>query len=651
MAILERSRRRATARLASAALAGVAFTLTAAAQPSDDDSGWQVRQPRLTTPWTHQVSPGNALPEYPRPQLTRARWQHLNGVWQFAGAAAAEVPPVGEDLAERILVPYPTESALSGIQRHEDHMWYRRTFEVPTSWQVGSGQRLRLHFGAVDHAATVWVNGTEVAEHTGGYTAFSVDVTDALTPSGPQEIVVGVEDRTDATWQPVGKQRNVPDRGIFYTGSSGIWQTVWMEPVPARGYVADLDTATDVDTDTLALTVDTGGDASGLTVRAVVTDGDVQVATAEGAPGRPLHVQVPDARLWSPDDPFLYDLEVTLVDGDQEVDRVGSYVGMREIGTVRGADGRLRITLNHEVLFLMSTLDQGFWPDGIYTAPTDEALRFDVAEAKRLGFNAIRKHVKVEPDRWYHHADTLGVLVWQDMPAMRTGGIPPPDAQAEFERQLHEVVDQHDSWTSVIGWIPVNEGWGEWSREATGRIADSVAAQDPTRLVDAHSGVNCCASHGDSGRGDVIDWHAYTGPADPTPDDRRVAVDGEHGGFGLEVPGHMWFEDGHGYQMAQDSDELTGLYVDNQRELIPIARQRGLSGAVYTQITDIEHEVNGFLTYDRRVQKMDVDQVRAVNDAVLRNAAHPSASATSTAPGAPVSDAVQASGGGSDRAR
>ncbi|WP_091437488.1 glycoside hydrolase family 2 protein [Geodermatophilus poikilotrophus] len=631
-------------------MVGSAFVLTAAAQPSDDD-GWQLGRPRLTTPWTGQVSPSNALPEYPRPQLTRASWQNLNGVWQFAGAAAGEVPPFGEDLAESILVPYPIESALSGIERHEDHMWYRRTFEVPASWQVGDGQRLRLHFGAVDHAATVWVNGTEVAEHTGGYTVFSVDVTDALAPSGPQEIVVGVEDRTDATWQPVGKQRNVPDRGVFYTGSSGIWQTVWMEPVAARAYVADLDTATDVDTDTLALTVDTGGNASGITVRAVVRDGDVQVATAEGVPGRPLDVHVPDAHLWSPDDPFLYELEVTLLDGDQEVDRVGSYVGMREIGTVHGADGRLRITLNHEIRFLMSTLDQGFWPDGIYTAPTDEALRFDVAEAKRLGFNAIRKHVKVEPDRWYHHADTLGVLVWQDMPSMRTGGIPPPDAQAEFERQLHEVVDQHDSWTSVIGWIPFNEGWGEWSREATGRIADSVAAQDPTRLVDAHSGVNCCASHGDSGRGDVIDWHDYTGPADPTPDGHRVAVDGEHGGFGLEVPGHMWFEDGHGYQMAQDSEELTRLYVENQRELIPLAQQRGISGAVYTQITDIEHEVNGFFTYDRRVEKMRVDQVRAVNDAVVRNANRPAVPPTAIDPGTAVPAGVHSSGGSSDQRR
>ena len=635
MTMLSRCRRRATALLTSVAMVGLVFTLTAAAEPSDQSEGWQAAQPPLTTPWTDQVSPSNALPEYPRPQLTRPRWENLNGVWQFAGGSAGEAPPVGEDLAERILVPYPTESALSGIERHEDQMWYRRTFTVPESWQIGDGQRLRINFGAVDHAATVWVNGVEVADHTGGYTSFSADVTDALEPSGTQEIVVGVEDRTDETWQPIGKQRNVPDRGIFYTSSSGIWQTVWMEPVAARGHVEDLDMATDVDTDTLTLTVDTGGDASGLTVRAVVTDGQTTVATAEGASDQPLDVQVPDADLWSPDHPFLYSLDVTVLDGQQEVDQVGSYFGMREIGTARGADGRLHITLNHEILFVMSTLDQGFWPDGIYTAPTDEALRFDVAEAKRLGFNAIRKHIKVEPDRWYHAADQLGMLVWQDMPSMRTGGIPPPDAQAEFERQLHEVVDQHESWTSVIGWIPFNEGWGEWSREATGRIADSVAAQDPTRLVNAHSGVNCCASHGDSGRGDVIDWHAYTGPAQPTPDDRRVAVDGEHGGFGLEVPGHMWFEDGGAYQMAQTEDELTRLYVENQRELISIAQQRGISGAVYTQVTDIEHEVNGFFTYDRRVEKTDFDQVRAVNDAVVRNADRPAVPPTTAGPGTP----------------
>lgn len=576
--------------------------------------------PRLTTPWTSQVAPGDALPEYPRPQLTRPAWKSLNGVWQFAGATAGEPPPFAQDLAERVLVPYPVESALSGIQRHEDHMWYRRTFEVPKRWHIGAGNRLRIDFGAVDYHATVWVNGQKVAEHTGGYDHFSADVTDALTPSGPQEIVVGVEDRADATWQPVGKQRRVPDRGIFYTGASGIWQTVWMEPVNAKGYVATLHMVPDVDSSTLALSVETGGDARGLTAAATVMRGDRPVSRASGPAGETIEVPVPHERLWSPDDPFLYDLRVVLKRGSQRVDRVGSYFGMREVGTARGADGRLHITLNHEITFLMSTLDQGYWPDGIYTAPTDDALRSDIAQTKRLGFNTIRKHMKVEPDRWYYWADRLGVMVWQDMPAMKPGGLPPPPARREFERQLHEMVREHEAWTSVIGWVPFNEGWGEWSRKATGRIARSVKEQDPSRLVDAHSGVNCCDSLGDSGRGDVVDWHAYVGPATPEPDPHRVALDGEHGGFGLEVPGHLWFRSGHAYRMTHSRRELTRRYVVNQRALLAAARRCGLSGAVYTQLTDVEHEVNGLLTYDRRLEKVYVGPVRAVNRSVIRRA-------------------------------
>src|ERR687886_1510749 len=270
MTIARPSRRSATALLTSGVMLGLAFLLTAAAKPSGDD-GWQPGPLRLTTPWTDQVSPDNALPEYPRPQLTRDRWENLNGVWQFAGAAAGEAPPFGEDLAEEVLVPYPIESALSGIERHEDHMFYRRTFTVPESWQVGQGQRLRLNFGAVDYTATVWVNGTEVARHAGGYTRFSADVTDALTPSGPQEVIVGVEDLTDATWQPVGKQRNVPDRGIFYTSSSGIWQTVWMEPV-APAHVTQLDQTPSLSDSTLRLTARVEGDTAGLAVEAVAYD-------------------------------------------------------------------------------------------------------------------------------------------------------------------------------------------------------------------------------------------------------------------------------------------------------------------------------------------------------------------------------------------
>ncbi|GAA1739740.1 glycoside hydrolase family 2 [Isoptericola hypogeus] len=602
----------------------------------------------LPTPWTDEVTPDNALPEYPRPQLERDRWLNLNGLWQFAGAAEGEAPPFGEDLAEEILVPYPTESELSGIDRHEDHMWYRRTIEVPKSWRT-SGQRVLLHFGAVDYEATVWVNGREVAQHTGGYGRFSADVTDALSRRGPQEVMVGVTDRTDATWQPVGKQRNVPDRGIFYEGASGIWQTVWAEPV-AAAHIERLGMTPDIDSETLSLTVDGGPGTDGMAVQAVVRAGQKVVSRTTGVVGEALELPVPRARLWSPDDPYLYDLQVRLLedrgpgqgthDGEggrhgRPVDVVDSYFGMREIGVAPGEDGKNRITLNGEVTFLLSTLDQGYWPDGIYTAPTDEALAFDLQQHKELGFNTVRKHIKVEPDRWFYHADRLGLLVWQDMPSTRTGGRPPADAQEQFERELHEMVDQHSSWTSVIGWVPFNEGWGEWSSEATGRIAREVKEQDPSRLVNAHSGVNCCDSLGDSGAGDVVDWHQYVGPAQPVPDATRASIDGEHGGFGLEVEGHMWFSGGHAYEMTPDSATLTRRYVENQRDVITAAQQCGIGGSIYTQITDVEHEVNGFFTYDRQVEKMDFGQVRAINAEIIATADGSGSAPPDGGPGTP----------------
>jgi hypothetical protein len=611
----------------------VAATAPVVATAATDD-GWEMGEPRLATPWTSEVSPDNALPEYPRPQLTRRNWQNLNGVWEFAGATQGEAPPFGESLAEKVLVPYPIESALSGIQRHEDYMWYRRTFEVPAGWRIGNHNSLKLNFGAVDYKATVYVNGQEVAHHQGGYGAFSADITDALTDSGEQEIIVGVEDRTDATWQPVGKQRRVPDRGIFYEGASGIWQTVWMEPVPT-GYVENLAMVPDIDTSTLGLTVQTGGESEGMTVEAVVKDGNKVVSRTSGPADEPIDVPVPDTKLWSPKSPFLYDLDVVLKDGHRPVDRVSSYFGMREIGTAKGEDGKLRITLNGEILFLMSTLDQGYWPDGIYTAPTDEALKFDLEQHKVLGFNTVRKHIKTEPDRWYYHADKLGLLVWQDMPSMRTGGRPPVDAQQQFEKEMHELIEEKKNWTSIIGWVPFNEGWGEWSKEATGRIAEEIKEQDPTRLVNAHSGVNCCDSLGDSGKGDVIDWHQYVGPAAPMPEENRVSIDGEHGGFGLEVDGHMWFGDGHAYEMTADKEALTQRYVENQRDVLRAAQSCGISGAIYTQITDVEHEVNGFFTYDRQVEKMDFAQVRAVNESIIRNADGSGAGEVEPDPGTP----------------
>jgi hypothetical protein len=576
---------------------------------------WEPKETPISTPWTDEVGPDNALPEYPRPQLTRPRWVNLNGVWQFAPAADGDAVPTGQDLDERILVPYPVESALSGVMRSEDRMWYRRTFEVPGGWTVGRGERLILHFGAVDYDAKVWVNGQLVTTHRGGYDGFDVDVTDALTSEGPQELIVWAEDLTDATWQPIGKQREVPDRGIFYQGSSGIWRTVWMEPVPAV-HVTKLDMTPDLDAEALRLTVHAPG-ATSERVEAVALDGKRSVGRVTGQAGEELALPVPDPTLWSPDSPFLYDLRVRVLDGERLVDQVNSYFGMREISIVDSADGRPRIALNGKILFNLATLDQGFWPDGLNTAPTDEALRFDLAEHKRLGFNAVRKHIKVEPDRWYYWADRLGLMVWQDMPATKTGRIPAGPWRDQFESELHEMIREHNSWTSIVAWVPFNEGWGEWDRNATGRIAREVKAQDPSRLVNAHSGVNCCDSLGDAGEGDVIDFHQYVGPATPVPDDRRVAIDGEHGGFGLEVDDHMWFGEGHAYEMTDSMDELTQRYVENQQDLLEAADTCALSGGIYTQITDVEHEVNGFYTYDRQVEKMDFDQVRAINQKII----------------------------------
>jgi hypothetical protein len=604
----------------------------AAATPPADAPAWHVGIPPLATKWTSKVGPDNALPEYPRPQLTRDKWQNLNGVWEFARADAGQAVPAGQALNERVLVPYPIESALSGIQRHEDRMWYRRTFTVPKTWNVGSGQRLQLHFGAVDYDAKVYVNGTLVATHRGGYDGFDADVTDALAGTGPQELIVWAEDLTDATGQPIGKQRRTSDHGIFYQGSSGIWRTVWMEPVPAAS-ISGLTTTPDVAAGAVLVTATAAGGA-GLQVKAVAKAGSKVVGSVTGAAGTELRVPVPDARLWSPDSPFLYDLQVTLLDGNKVVDSVGSYFGMRQIGTARGADGKLRIALNGKILFNLANLDQGFWPDGLYTAPTDGALKFDLEQDKAMGFNAVRKHIKVEPDRWYYWADKLGLMVWQDMPAANTGPIP-EQWRGQFESELHEMVREHSSFTSIVAWVPFNEGWGEWDRAATGRIADDVKAQDPTRLVDAHSGVNCCNSHGDSGRGDVVDFHQYLGPASPSPSGERVSIDGEHGGFGLKTSNHMWFGDGQAYEMEPDKATLTSKYVQNQEAVITSAKACGISASIYTQITDVEAELNGFYTYDRQVAKMDLNQVKAINKKIIAQADGSAANVPQPPPGTP----------------
>ncbi|MCX4553589.1 PA14 domain-containing protein [Streptomyces sp. NBC_01387] len=558
----------------------------------------------LRTKWADQVGPTDAHPEYPRPQLTRDSWQNLNGTWQFAAAKAGEKPPVGKNLAEKILVPYPVESQLSGVERHEDRMWYRRTFTVPKGWKVGSGKRLQLNFGAVDWQAEVYVNGRRVTEHKGGYDKFSADITDALKPGRTQEVIVGVYDPTDADGgenPPMGKQRLDPS-GIWYTPSSGIWQTVWMEPV-AADHADALKLTPDIKAQRVA--VDVQGVRGGVPVTATAYDGKREVGTATGRTGATLTVPVPEPHLWSADDPHLYQLKVTVGS-----DRVGSYFGMRSIA-VEKVNGTPRTVLNGKPVFMMATLDQGFWPDGLYTAPTDEALAYDLEMHKAMGFNSVRKHIKVEPDRWFYWADKLGLLVWQDMPAMEAGTNPSAAARTEYEHEMKQMIDQHSSHPSVVMWVTFNEGWGQYDMA---RIADQAKAWDPTRLVNSMSGINLGA---DGGTGDIIDEHGYPSPALPRPDGERALVSGEYGGLGLAVPGHAWAVQ-QSY-IAVDPATYTDDYLAKLDEVRALACQ-GSNGAVYTQISDVEGELNGLLTYDRKIVKPDVKRVEAAQRALIHDA-------------------------------
>jgi hypothetical protein len=582
---------------------------------SPEETGWRRLDPVLPTPWSGDVGPDHALPEYPRPQLTRHRWLNLNGVWEYAGWPAAADEPRPSGYAERILVPFPPESALSGIGRRDEVLWYRRLVDIPDDWR---GDRVLLHFGAVDQKAQVWVNNQLVATHEGGYTAFSADITDVLRSVGPQELTVRAEDRTDIEPFPVGKQRNAPG-GICYTASSGIWQTVWLEPVPAARFER-LDLTPDLTGVTVFPQV-TGG--SDVVVILSTTDGEV--ARGSGKAGTSVRVDVPEPRLWTPGDPHLYTLEVRLLDHHGAVlDEVGSYTGLRTIGLVPDAGGRPRIALNGRITFLHGPLDQGYWPDGISTAPTDEALRFDIEKTKELGFNFVRKHVKVEPARWYFWADRLGLVVWQDMPSLTVSfdgppGIAPdpvPQARERFEAELIKMITQLQAVPSIIGWVPFNEGWGEYD---TARVAELVKTLDPTRLVIANSGVNCCFSRPDTGAGDVYDDHTYVGPGEPAVHDGRAIVDGEYGGLGLVLDDHRWPGPPNAYEMTPTPERLTERYAEVSARLERVIAERGLSGAIYTQTTDVENEVNGLLTYDRQVTKVDPEIVakcaRAVIDA------------------------------------
>ena len=580
---------------------------------------WKPAGDKIKTSWGEQLDPKNVLPEYPRPIMERNDWKNLNGLWKYAITPKGTPAPAAYQ--GDILVPFAVESSLSGVGKminEKEELWYQRTFDVPSAWR---GKQILLHFGAVDWKAEVWVNDVKVGEHTGGFTPFYFDITSVLN-KGNNDLVVKVWDPSDRGEQPRGKQIANP-HGIWYTPVTGIWQTVWLEPV-ATQYITNLKTTPDIDNNSVKVEV-AANTTSADKVEVKVFDGKNLVAKGAALNGVPVELAMPaNAKLWSPDSPFLYNMEVTLYKDGKAIDQVKSYTAMRKYSIRKGQNGITRLQLNNKDYFQFGPLDQGWWPDGLYTAPTDEALVYDLKKTKDFGYNMVRKHVKVEPARWYTHCDQLGLIVWQDMP----NGGPSPQwqarnyfngrevirsaaSEANYRKEWKEIIDCLYSYPSIAVWVPFNEAWGQFK---TPEIVAWTKEYDPSRLVNPASGGNHYTC------GDILDLHHYPGPNMFLYDPRRATVLGEYGGIGLVVEGNTWVNDkkNWGYVKFNTSDEVTNEYIKYGKHLLELIR-KGFSAAVYTQTTDVEGEINGLMTYDRKVIKMNEAKVREINQQICNS--------------------------------
>ncbi len=575
-------------------------------------SQWKPAGDKIKTEWADKVDPQNVLPEYPRPIMERPQWLNLNGLWDYA--ITKKDAPLPKTFDGKILVPFAIESSLSGVGKTikaDQSLWYERKFQIPEDWK---GKNVLLNFGAVDWKAEVFVNGNKIGEHTGGYTPFSFNITKNLK-DGENSLAVRVWDST-GNGLPRGKQIENP-RGIFYTSVSGIWQTVWLEPVSAS-HISGLKITPDLDSSSFDIRVDSDDKSATATIK--VLDNGKVVAQTTAAANKTANIPVKNPKLWWPKSPFLYDLEITLSNkGGEQVDSVKSYAAMRKFSIAKhGRFGGVDFTLNNKKFFTFGPLDQGWWPDGLYTAPTDEALKFDIQRTKDLGFNSIRKHVKVEPARWYTHCDRLGMVVWQDMPSMfgEGGGWQPrgffqgeeitvsKKFEETYRKEWKEIMESLHSYPCIAIWVPFNEAWGQFK---TKEITEWTKSMDPSRLVNSASGGNYFDC------GDIVDSHDYGNPIMYMFNNQKVNVVGEYGGIGCAVDGHLWVKDKNwGYGKMRSQEEVTKRFVELTNRFIDMTKY-GCFGAIYTQTTDVEIEVNGLFTYDRKVLKVDEEKVREVN--------------------------------------
>lgn len=584
------------------------------------DKNWAPVGNKIMSEWASKVDPAQPLPEYPRPQMVREKWQNLNGLWNYS-IQTIDNQDKPQQYEGKILVPFAVESALSGVGKtvgKDSVIWYNRTFSLPSNFK---NNNVLMHFGAVDWRSEVYINGKLAGSHEGGYDPFYFDITELLKSGKNQEVTIRVWDPTDEGPQPHGKQVIKPE-GIWYTPVTGIWQTVWIEAVP-KSFIASTKQTPDIDKETLKVSTDLKNSLSGDVVRVTVFDGANKLAEQQNTAGEELTLKIPDPKLWSPDQPFLYNLTIALIRNGKTVDEVKSYVAMRKISLQKDAAGIQRIMLNNKFLFQYGPLDQGWWPDGLYTAPTDEALKFDIIKTKEMGFNMIRKHIKVEPARWYNYCDQLGMLVWQDMPSgdlgngweQRLGVLDratdknrTPESEGYYKKEWNAIMDALYNFQSIVVWVPFNEAWGQFKTE---EITEWTMAKDPSRLVNSASGGNYYLT------GHMVDLHNYPNPAMPRPDvfgEKYALVLGEFGGLGLPISDHTWQQkDNWGYQTFKNPEDMFKRYNEFTVRIEEFIK-KGLSAAVYTQTTDVEGEINGFLTYDRKVMKMPIEQLKAVNE-------------------------------------